>query len=153
MNWLAGGELVVGSSEDFLPSQFPCIVPTRSLIVPDASLWGVIAVRFYQPQLTHTLDTKAGSASQTIAGSPYRTVERGCSLDGRCTGSAYIHWTISTHTLDAGYCVPVTRTPDDQTRLPWADCCTVEKSSHGQQTRAASWLCLGQPQISSPPPL
>ena len=65
----AGGELVVGSSEDFLPSQFPCIVPTGPLIVPDASLWGVIAVRFYQPQLTHThtLDTKAGSASQTIA--------------------------------------------------------------------------------------
>ena len=120
----AGGELVVGSSERIFSHRLPQggrLPPSlhrshQASHCSSASLWGVIAVRRYQPRLTHTLDSKAGSASDN-GGSRYRTVAA-----WTCTGSAaYIHRTISTHTLDAGYCVPVTRTPDGSKPLPWAD--------------------------------
>ena len=120
-----------------------------------ASLWGVIAVHPASSLVgLHTLDiVKLASASDN---SPSLHIEQqqGC-LD-------MLYWKrlhtldakhIRTHTLDAGYCVPVTRTPDGARsrshglpllhsgeKLPWA------------KPTTASWLCLGQPQISSCPP-
>ena len=148
---LAGGELVVGSSERIFSHRLPegGSLPPPSLHrshqashCSSASLWGVIAVRRYQPRLTHThtLDSKAGSASDN-GGSRYRTVAA-----WTCTGSAaYTHRTISTHTLDAGYCVPVTRTPDParsrshgQTRAV-RHSATVEESSSGGKLQCAQW--------------
>ena len=113
---------------------------------------------------THTLDSKAGSASDN-GGSPYRTAaERGVQL-----GHVLVYWKRGLHTpddkhthtgrwllcsgdTDAGRleAAPMGRLGLCGTVPQWrkATVCTVVKSLDGQLP-AASWLCLGQPQISS----
>ena len=174
---LAGGELVVGSSERIFSHRLPegGSLPPPSLHrshqashCSSASLWGVIAVRRYQPRLTHTHTASVSHWTvklvqhQTMAGLHIEQQQSGgCSLDmywkrGLHTpDDKHTHtgrWLLCSGDTDAGRleAAPMGRLGLCGTLPQWRKAAvdTVGKSLDGQLP-AASWLCLGQPQISS----
>ena len=121
-----------------------------------ASLWGVIAVHPASSLVgLHTLDiVKLASASDN---SPSLHIEQ---QQGRLD---MLYWKrlhtldakhIRTHTLDAGYCVPVTRTPDGVRRshgLPLLH--SGEKLPHGQNPLRHHGFVWVSPKFPAAPPL